>query len=304
MFTPLFNSVPLGIRYILLSAIGFALMSSLVKLVGTYGIPVFEIVAVRSIVSVIISYADVRRKGVSLWGNNKKLLFARGSAGSLALICVYYSVTTLPLAEATILQYTHPVFTALLAFSVLGERVKRSTMICIALCIVGLGFIVGPSMFQNASASLPLFSVVIALLGAAGSSVAYILVRRLTHTEDSSVIIFYFPLIALPLSLLLLGDDFVMPSLHVLMLMIFVGVFTQIGQIGITKAMQTQEATVASAYSYVQVIFSVALGWLMFNEVPIIWTWLGGGLIILGALVNVLGGIKKDANSLKTRSND
>jgi len=55
-------------------------------------------------------------------------------------------------------------------------------------------------------------SIVIALLGAFGSAVAYVIVKRLSASEDSSVIIFYFPLIALPLSVLLLGDDFVVPD--------------------------------------------------------------------------------------------
>ncbi|MGF1887031.1 EamA/RhaT family transporter, partial [Photobacterium profundum] len=112
MPTHFINHVPVGVRYMLMSAFAFALMSSCVKLVSTYGIPVFEIVAARAVVSLIISYADIKRKRISVWGNNKKLLIARGVAGSLALICVYFAVATLPLAEATILQYLHPVFTA------------------------------------------------------------------------------------------------------------------------------------------------------------------------------------------------
>ena len=107
---------PVGVRFMVLSALGFAFMSACVKYVSTYGLPVFEIVAARALVSLIISYGDVKRKRISVWGNNKKLLFARGAVGTMALMCVYYSITTLPLAEATFLQYTHPVFTALLAF--------------------------------------------------------------------------------------------------------------------------------------------------------------------------------------------
>ncbi|MFA0372566.1 EamA/RhaT family transporter, partial [Vibrio sp. 10N.222.54.F6] len=82
-----------------------------VKYISNYGIPVFEIVAARALVSLIISYVDVKRKRISIWGNNKPLLFVRGTVGTAALMCVYYAVTTLPLAEATILQYVHPVFT-------------------------------------------------------------------------------------------------------------------------------------------------------------------------------------------------
>ncbi len=96
------SMIPIGVRFMVLSAFGFALMSATVKHVSLHGIPVFEIVAARALVSLVISYLDVKRKGISVWGNNKPLLFARGAVGTMALMCVYYSVTTLPLAEATI----------------------------------------------------------------------------------------------------------------------------------------------------------------------------------------------------------
>ncbi|CAG22932.1 DMT family transporter [Photobacterium profundum] len=292
MPTHFINHVPVGVRYMLMSAIAFALMSSCVKLVSTYGIPVFEIVAARAVVSLIISYADIKRKRISVWGNNKKLLIARGVAGSLALICVYFAVATLPLAEATILQYLHPVFTALLALVFLRERIQLSTIICIVFCIVGLLVMVSPGLTFDSTAALPWLSVTAALLGALGSAIAYVIVKRLSSSEDSSVIIFYFPLIALPLSVLFLGNDFVMPDTEALLLLLFVGISTQVGQIGLTKAMQTEVASKATAYSYVQVVFSIILGWLFFSEIPSIWTWAGGTLIIIGAFINVFGNLK------------
>jgi drug/metabolite transporter (DMT)-like permease len=292
MPTHFINHVPVGVRYMLMSAFAFALMSSCVKLVSTYGIPVFEIVAARAVVSLIISYADIKRKRISVWGNNKKLLIARGVAGSLALICVYFAVATLPLAEATILQYLHPVFTALLALVFLRERIQISTIICIVFCIVGLLVMVSPGLTFDSTAALPWLSVTAALLGALGSAIAYVIVKRLSSSEDSSVIIFYFPLIALPLSVLFLGNDFVMPDTEALLLLLFVGISTQVGQIGLTKAMQTEVASKATAYSYVQVVFSIIIGWLLFSEIPSIWTWAGGTLIIIGAFINVFGSVK------------
>ncbi|BFN33849.1 DMT family transporter [Vibrio harveyi] len=283
------SMIPIGVRFMVLSAFGFALMSATVKHVSLHGIPVFEIVAARALVSLVISYLDVKRKGISVWGNNKPLLFARGAVGTMALMCVYYSVTTLPLAEATIFQYIHPVFTALLAVFFLKERIQFSTFICIALCLLGVYVMVRPETGPDAEHALPMFSVIIAILGAFGSSIAYVIVRKLSQTEDSSVIIFYFPLVALPASILLIGDQFVMPDLYLTMMLVLVGVFTQIGQLGLTKAMQTQEAGKASAYSYVQIIFSVVLGIFFFGELPAAWTYLGGALIVTGALINVFG---------------
>ncbi|EJE8556500.1 DMT family transporter [Vibrio vulnificus] len=289
MLSNLKSAFPLGVRYMILSALGFALMSASVKYVSVHGIPLFEIVAARALVSLIISYLDVKRKGISVWGNNKRWLFARGAVGTLALICVYYAVTALPLAEATILQYVHPVFTALLAVLFLKERVQPATLACIVLCLLGVFTMVYPSFDASGVGELPMLSVGIALLGAFGSSIAYVIVRKLSRTEDSSVIIFYFPLVALPVSAMLIGDDFVVPDVALILVLILVGIFTQIGQFGLTKAMQTQTAGNASAYSYVQIVFSALLGVVLFNEVPSIWTLLGGSLIVTGALINVFG---------------
>jgi len=280
------ETVSVAVYYMLLSAMGFALMAACVKGVSGYGIPVLEIVAARSVVSLLISYVDIKRKRIPIWGHNKLLLIARGAVGALALLCVFYAVSTLPLAEATILQYTYPAFTALLALIFLKERVQQATVFCILLSLIGLVLMVQPNA-ANSLDSLPWLSLSAALVGAFGSAVAYVLVRRLSQSEDSSVIIFYFPLIALPFSVILLGDDFVMPNVEALLLLLLVGIFTQVGQIGLTKAMQTEYAGTVTAYAYVQVVFSVVLGFVFFNEIPALMTWLGGGLIIAGALINV-----------------
>jgi len=282
------NIIPIGVRYMLLSALGFSLMAACVKEVSTLGIPVLEIIAARALVSLVLSYLDVKRKGISLWGNQKPLLIARGLVGAFALICVYYAVTTLPLAEATLIQYLHPALTAIIALLFLKEHVHISTIICIVLSIIGLIVMVKPDFAFTYGAELPMFSVYIAILGALGSAVAYVLVRKLSKTEDSSVIIFYFPLVALPIAILFPGGNFVMPDIPALVLLLLVGIFTQVGQIGLTKAMQTEVAGKATAYSYVQVVFAVILGWVFFAEVPSMWTWLGGSMIMIGALVNTL----------------
>lgn len=290
MFHSFRTIVPIGVRFMVLSAFGFALMSATVKHVSQYGIPVLEIVAARALVSLVISYLDVKRKRISVWGNNKSLLLLRGIVGTLALMCVYYSVTTLPLAEATIFQYIHPVFTAFLALIFLKERIQPATLICITLCLLGIYVMIsGDSAGQATEHALPVVSVMAAMLGALGSSIAYVIIRKLSQTEDSSVIIFYFPLVALPTSVCLIGDNFVMPDLYLTIMLVLVGVFTQIGQLGMTKAMQTQEAGKASAYSYIQILFSGLIGILVFGEMPSAWTYIGGGLIVAGALINAFG---------------
>jgi drug/metabolite transporter (DMT)-like permease len=289
MYARLKNSVPISAWYMLLSALGFALMAACVKIANTaYGIPVLEIVAARAIVSAIISYADVKRKRISVWGNNKPWLIARGTVGAFALMLVYYAITTLPLAEATILQYLHPVFTAILALLFLKENIQRSTLTCIVLSLLGLFIMIQPNFLQDSITQYSWLSIGAGMLGAFGSAVAYVIVKKLTKTDDSSVIVFYFPIIALPISIFLLGSDFVIPSLAALGVLILVGIFTQIGQIGLTKALHSADANKATAYAYVQVIFSVFIGWVYFSEIPVITTIIGGTCIMAGALINVL----------------
>jgi len=282
------STFSLGMRYMILSAFGFSLMAVCVKLASGQGMPVLEIVAARALVSLVLSYIDVRRKGISLLGHKKRLLLSRGTVGALALMCVYYAITHLPLAEATVLQYLHPMFTAVLALIFLKERIQTSTMLSIIFSFIGLLLVARPDILFGVSKNdFSLLAISAAVLGAFGSAVAYVLVRKLNETEDASVIIFYFPMVALPISLSLLGSDFVMPTGWTWLTLLLVGVFTQIGQIGLTKAMKTETASKATAFSYLQVVFAVLLGWIMFGEIPGLWVSLGGGFILFGAIINV-----------------
>ncbi|WP_271274332.1 DMT family transporter [Aliamphritea hakodatensis] len=287
-FQALTEKLPAGVGYMLLSALSFSMMAVCVKAVSLYGIPVLEIVAARSLVSLVLSYIDIKRKRISIWGNNKVLLLARGGVGALSLICVYYAVITLPLAEATVLQYTYPVFTALIALWVLKENIQLASIYCFIISISGLAVMVSPDIGFDSTERLSLFSIVVALIGAFGSAVAYVIVRALSRSDDVSVIIIYFPLIAFPLSVLMLGDDFIFPDIESAALLILVGIFTQIGQFGLTKAMSVEKAGKVVAYSYIQVVFAVLFGWWVFSETPTLWTVLGGAMVILGALVNTL----------------
>lgn len=291
--------IPVGVRYMVMSASGFAMMGVFVKQLSADGIPILQIVAARALVSLVLSYLDVRRKKKPLFGQRKILLCIRAIVGTVTLFFVYYSIASLPFAEATVLQYLYPIFTAFLAVVLLKEHLKLPTVLCVLLSFSGLLFIVRPEfLFGGLTASYDLRAISAAVLGAFGTALAYILVRKLNKTEDASVIIFYFPLFALPTSLALLGNNFVMPEGIEWLLLLLVGVMTQVGQIGVTKAMQTETASRATSFSYLQVVFAIVLGWLVFSEYPSLWVYLGTGLIVAGASVNLFMG----ANTEKLRS--
>ena len=291
------RTIPLSVRYMVLSALCFALLGATVKATNMRGIPVLEILAARALISSLLSYADIYRKGISPWGNARFLLFIRGLVGTLALMCVFYAVTTIPLAEATLLQFLYPAFTALLGLLFLKEAIQWSTIVCIVLSTLGLLIIVQPDFLFGGGSDGPfalnLLGVGAGIVGALGSGIAYVIVRKLSSSEDPSVIIFYFPFIALPISIFLLGDGFVMPQGFTWFLLLLVGILTQVAQYGLTKAMQFEKAGKASAYAYVQVVFAALLGWIFFSEIPTMTTVLGAVLITGGALINVLSAEKK-----------
>ncbi len=287
-FINAFYLIPLGVRYMILSTFAFSVMALFVKLVGDHGIPVLETVAARSVVSLVISYIGIRRAGVPLLGERKLLLAARGLTGFAALICVFYAITHLPLAEAMVLQYLHPMFTAVLALFFLKEHLTKGTLICIFLSFIGVLIIVQPRfLFASSSIHYDAFTVMIAILGALGSAVAYTIVRALGKTEHPLVIILYFPLISLPASILLLWDEFVMPEGIVWFYLLAIGVATQIGQIGLTKSMRTESAGRATSFGYLQVVFAMLLGMIFYQEYPGLETLMGAGLIIAGVYINV-----------------
>ena len=270
----------------LISALAFALMAALVKEAGQLGIPLLQIIFVRALVSVVLSLIDIGRARVHPLGNRKALLFARGLSGFLALTGVFYALLHLSMAQATVLQYLHPVFTALLAFLFLAERPTPATLACITLSLLGLACMVVPYWTVSDTTSAPLWPVIAGLGGAFGSGVAYTLVRKLVITEHPSVVVLYFPLICAPGTLLLGGADFIWPTASGWWVLLGVGCFTQLGQLALTKAMRLDAASRVTSLSYVQIIFAAILGWLAFGEVPTRATFLGGGLILFGAIVS------------------
>ena len=122
--------------------------------------------------------------------------------------------------------------------------------------------------------------------GAFGSGVAYTLVRKLAITEHPSVIVLYFPMVCLPATLILGGMEFIWPDLTGWAALLGVGLFTQLGQLSLTRAMQVDSASRATSLSYLQIVFAAVLGWLFFSEIPSSATLAGAGLILLGAIVS------------------
>lgn len=275
----------------LLSALCFSLMGVCVKAIGAH-LPAAEVVLARAVVSLALSWWMLQRSGIAPWGRRRGLLMLRGALGSVALLCVYAALAVLPLAAATVLQYLYPTFTALMAWLMLGERIGRRLLLASALGWLGVVLVAHPMVLVRLSgwrpehqllpAALPPGLVLIAVAGALFTALAYVSVRSLGRSEHPLVIVFYFPLMALPLSLPLVLLDPVWPTPAQWGWLLGVGVFTQLGQIWLTQGLTALPAAQASALSYIQVLFAGLWGWWIFSEPVSFWT-AGGAALILAA---------------------
>ncbi len=271
-----------GLRYMLLTAFFFSLMSLTVKLAGRT-LPTGEIVFARCLFSLIVTWGMLRRVRVSVWGRRKGLLLLRGLTGFGGLMCFFYAISRLPLADTTVIQYTNPVFTAVLAGLFLAERTERKDLLGLVLSMAGVVLVARPSfLFGGFTAGLNLAAVGVALLGAIFAASAYTVVRKLGETEHELVIVMSFPLVATPMAVPFMMADVRMPSPVGWLLLLAVGIFAQLGQIFLTKGLRAERAGRAMTMSYVQIVFAALWGVFFFGEIP-------GPLSILGALLVVAG---------------
>jgi drug/metabolite transporter (DMT)-like permease len=278
------SAVPLGLRYMALGAFWFSVMSLLVKAVGAR-LPSMEVVLARAVVTLVLSWLLLRRARVSPWGTQPRRLLVRGFLGFGGLTCFYYGLTHLPIADATVLQYTNPVFTALLAAVLLGEHVSRRELVATLASFAGVVLVARPSVLAGASASLPTLPVMVALLGALLSASAYVAVRSMGTSEHPLVVVFYLPLVSVPLALPAVIPVWVWPTPLEWVGLLAVGGSTQIAQIYMTKGLQLERAGRATAVGYLQVVFAGLWGLLFFGEQPTAWTAAGTALVLGGTLL-------------------
>ena len=270
---------------LILCALAFSLMTVCVKHLGGQ-LPVAEIVLVRSLISIVITLAMLQRVGVSPWGEQRRLLLVRGVLGTTALLCFFEALARLPLAAATLLQYTYPTLTALSAWLLLGEPIRRRIGIAVLLGWIGVMLVMQPDWINSTTSAvmpeLPAIAVTLGLGGALLTALAYVSVRQLSAREHPLVIVFYFPLVSVPATLPLLWGQAIWPAPEQWLWLVGVGVFTQLGQIWLTEGLSALPAARATSINYVQVVFASLWGVLFFAE-PITGAVVLGAACVLGA---------------------
>jgi drug/metabolite transporter (DMT)-like permease len=277
-----------GAFFMVAGAFFFSLMGLLVKTVGER-IPIQEIVLVRAVFTFSLSYLALRQLGVPAWGQKSQrlLLVARGIVGFIALSGFYYSVVHMPLANATVVQYTNPIFAALFAVPVLRERITARDLLALLVSIFGVLLIAQPSFLIKGFEFDPnVLPVAIGLAGALGSGAAYVLVRKLSKSgEHPMVIVFYFALVSVVCSIPTSMTNIIWPAPLDWTILIGVGITTQLGQVSITRGLSRLKAARASAIGYLQIVFATIWGAIFFSQVPELATVIGAALIVGSNLV-------------------
>ncbi len=276
-------SIPAGFRYIALSSLSFSVMSLLVKLAGRT-FPVMELVLARALVVTVLAYGQLRRRRRSLRTPALGLLLLRGTVGFAALTCFYFAVVHLPLAEATVIHFTNPVFTALVAVPVLKERLRPVEGALALAGLAGVVLVTQPAVLFGRPSPLDPLAVASAVVASVLAAVAYVLVR-LMRELDANLIVFYFAALSVVLALPFTAVSPVMPRGWDWLLLLGVGIATWFGQITLTLGLQHEEAGRAMTAGYLQIVFATLWGALFFAQIPGPTTLAGAAVIVLSTLL-------------------
>jgi len=243
-------------------------------------IPTIEIIVFRSLVSLIICLVSLKYQRISIWGNNKKLLLFRGSAGAIALILFFRLIHEIPLANAVILQYLAPIFVTLIGIVMVNEAVKPIQWLFFFISFLGI------IVIQGFDIRLEFSHILIGVTASFFSGLAYNSIRKMKTTEHPLVIIFYFPLVTLPIAGTYSVFNWVTPNGWEWFYLLLVGLFTQFAQYFMTKSLQSEELSKVSIIKNLGIVLALIFGF-SFGETFNLMTYLGMSTVILGVLLNI-----------------
>lgn len=228
-----------------------------------------------------MSFWTLKRRRIPLFGKHKKILLLRGLFGTAALVLIFSTLQQIPLATAVVLHYLAPIFTALLGMLILKEKLYTRQYLFFGLSFLGILLVKGFDL--RISTLYFAMGIVASFLAAC----AYISIRMLKSSEHPLVIVFYFPLIALPFSAIFSFFQWVMPQGIDWLWLLATGLLTQIAQILMTKAYQKETAAKVSAVSYIGILYALFFGFFLFDETFNIQVILGIALVLSGVLLNI-----------------
>lgn len=265
-----------GIIALLISSLGFSLMSFFVKYSGD--LPTVQKTFFRNFISMAISLALVIYYKEKLFGRkeNQGLLLLRSSLGLLGVLLNFFVIDRMVLSDAEILNKLSPFFTILLCAIFLKEYIRRFQMISIIVALVGAVFIIKPSMSSDTVYAL------LGILGAILAAGAYTVLRVLGSREKFYTVVFYFSGFSTVALLPFFIFQYESMTFEQWIMLILAGIFAAFGQFGLTIAYSFAPAREISIFFYSTIIFTALLSIFILNEVPDMMSVIGY-FIIFGA---------------------
>jgi drug/metabolite transporter (DMT)-like permease len=269
-----------GMVFMLISVVCFSLMNLVVKYLPH--IPATELVLFRSIVSIALSLWMIRQRNLNPFGNNKFWLIQRGVYGVIALTSFFYTLQKMPIGPALTIQYLSPIFTAIFAIFILKERMRPVQWIYFLVAFAGIALIKG---FDSQTSML---LVGLGITSAIFSGLAYNAIRKLKDSDHPVVVVFYFPLIATPIMAIVSIFHWVTPIGWDWLLLVLMGVLTQIAQVNMTKAYQAAPVGKVAPLKYIGVLLAIGFDISLFAVHYEWFTLVGMAMVVAGVVLNML----------------
>ena len=298
-----------GILLKILSAFVFTLMAASVKL-SADSYPIAELVFFRSFFALAILMLWLMARGEFPYGIATRRPMGhlgRAMAGSCGMFCGFVSLSLLPLPDATAIGFTTPLIVVVLAAVVLREKIRLYRWTAVGVGFAGVVVMLWPHLGLFTGESGPLFSsraglgVAVALTAAVFSAIATIQTRRLTLSEKTGAIVFYFTAMTTclggfvslagafwpsgwPGAGVLIPQAFIVPSFQNFLALAAIGFFGGIGQILLTECYRYADASILACFDYTAMLWASVLGYFLFAEVP-------SGAVVAGAVIVAFSGL-------------
>jgi drug/metabolite transporter (DMT)-like permease len=235
----------------------------------------FEVAFFRNVFGFLILTPFFLRQGAGVFKTHRFPLHClRGLLQTGAMLMFFYALTITPLAKTSALSFTSPLFASLGAIVILGERLRLRRTLALVFGFLGALIILRPGVESLQQGAL--LVVASSLLW----SLAMLVIKALSRTDSSVTLTAYMGIVMVPLSLLPALTVWSWPaSVRTWLLLVVLGSVGGLSQLAMAEAFRRADATVVLPFDFTRLVWASLLGYVLFSEVPEIWTWLGGGLI-------------------------
>lgn len=265
------NNTVKGILCILASAFFFALMNLCVRLSGD--LPSIQKSFFRNFVAFFFALAFMHRKKIGFSGKSSNIvpLILRSVFGTAGILCNFYAVDHLVLADASMLNKMSPFFAIIFSYIILKEKVSPFQAMAVGGAFLGSLLIIKPTVV-----GMELFPALLGFLGGISAGAAYTMVRYLSERgEKGPFIVCFFSGFSCLITLPFLIVFYHPMTVWQLVILLLAGLSAAGGQFSITAAYSYAPAREISVYDYSQIIFSAILGYCMFGQIPDVLSWMG-----------------------------